>query len=281
MWARFTLFACCFSIKPGSSGWLPKLFRFFFVFAILVFYGGVCGFSASVTRAAVMCLTLYASSLIGTKPDLPESAGLAALFLLIVRPALLFDVGFQLSFAACLGIGTLSHTFRAAFSAPFARASSVSQNTAENFSLKLQRGLVSLLSVSLAAQIATAPILLHSFGYVSLWGLALNLLFVPLVGAAFSFLLVLAFVAALLPLAAAPILLYVPSMLWSALLLAFYAVDFSSFAVEGIRLGAAVLLFYAFFIFLSDKLNLPGRLRKVLLGIICLSFAAAVCALNL
>ncbi|MBS1305446.1 MAG: ComEC/Rec2 family competence protein [Christensenellaceae bacterium] len=260
---------------------LPKLFRFFFVSAILVFYGGVCGFSASVTRAAVMCLTLYASSLIGTKPDLPESAGLAALFLLIVRPVLLFDVGFQLSFAACLGIGTLSHTFRAAFSAPFARASSVSQNTAESFSLKLQRGLVSLLSVSLAAQIATAPILLHSFGYVSLWGLALNLLFVPLVGAAFSFLLVLAFVAALLPLAAAPILLYVPSMLWSALLLAFYAVDFSSFAVEGIRLGSAALLFYAFFIFLSDKLNLPGRLRKVLLGIICLSFAAAVCALNL
>ena len=82
---------------------LPKLFRFFFVSAILVFYGGVCGFSASVTRAAVMCLTLYASSLIGTKPDLPESAGLAALFLLIVRPVLLFDVGFQLSFAACLG----------------------------------------------------------------------------------------------------------------------------------------------------------------------------------
>lgn len=123
--------------------------------------------------------------------------------------------------------------------------------------------------------------MLHSFGYVSLWGLALNLLFVPLVGAAFSFLLVLAFVAALLPLAAAPILLYVPSMLWSALLLAFYAVDFSSFAVEGIRLGSAALLFYAFFIFLSDKLNLPGRLRKVLLGIICLSFAAAVCALNL
>ena len=70
-------------------------------------------------------------------------------------------------------------------------------------------------------------------------------------------------------------------MLWSALLLAFYAVDFSSFAVEGIRLGSAALLFYAFFIFLSDKLNLPGRLRKVLLGIICLSFAAAVCALNL
>ena len=133
----------------------------------------------------------------------------------------------------------------------------------------------------MAAQIATAPILLHFFGYVSLWGLALNLLFVPLVGAAFSFLLVLAFVAALLPLAAAPILLYVPSMLWSALLLAFYAVDFSSFAVEGIRLGSAALLFYAFFIFLSDKLNLPGRLRKVLLGIICLSFAAAVCALNL
>ena len=79
---------------------------------------------------------------------LAESAGLAALFLLIVRPVFLFDAGFQLSFAACLGIGTLSHTFRAAFSAPFARASSVSQNTAENFSLKLQRGLVSLLSVS-------------------------------------------------------------------------------------------------------------------------------------
>lgn len=50
---------------------------------------------------------------------------------------------------------------------------------------RVKQAVASFLSVSLAAQIGTAPVLLASFGYVSLWSLLLNCLFVPLIGARF------------------------------------------------------------------------------------------------
>ena len=68
---------------------LPALVRFFLTAAALVFYGGVCGFSASVVRAMVMCLVLYASALLGIKSDLLENTGVAALFLLALHPVAL------------------------------------------------------------------------------------------------------------------------------------------------------------------------------------------------
>lgn len=189
---------CLFLFRTTKLSACPRGIKFFLVAALLFFYGGVCGFSPSVIRACVMCIVLYAHMLIGVKSDLLESAGLAALLLLLVRPSFLFEVGFQLSFAACLSIGVLSR--------PLKRLTFKIFKVKEGPYLgeRIKKSVASFVSVSLAAQLGTAPVLLDTFGYISLWSLLLNGVFVPLVGAVFAGLLAIAFVAAMLPLAAAP-----------------------------------------------------------------------------
>ena len=128
---------------------------------------------------------------------------------------------------------------------------------------RVKQAVASFLSVSLAAQIGTAPVLLASFGYVSLWSLLLNCLFVPLIGAVFALLLALVLFSCLLPLGAAPVLLYLPSVFWSAALLVFHAADFS-FVLTGFKLGAAAILYYAIVVLLSGKINIERKKKRFL-----------------
>ena len=222
-----------------------------------------------------MCIVLYAHMLIGVKSDLLESAGLAALLLLLVRPSFLFEVGFQLSFAACLSIGVLSR--------PLKRLSLKIFKVKEGPYLgeRVKKSVASFVSVSLAAQLGTAPVLLDTFGYISLWSLLLNGVFVPLVGAVFAGLLAIAFVAAMLPLAAAPVLLYVPSVLWSAVLLVFHAFDFSLPVIQGWRFGRGAVLYYAALCAASDKINLSAKARGLSALLLAAGTVLAVVGINL
>lgn len=255
---------------------LPAGLRFAMTGGALVFYAGVCGFSASVLRATVMCLVLYASSLFGVKSDMLENTGIAALLLLAVHPVQLFDLGFGLSFAACLSIGVLSRTFRDGLDAllPFGGRP---EDRPAGILRKIRGGSIEFLAVSLAAQAGTLPLLLGSFGYISVWSLALNCIFVPFVDAVFSLLLALALVACLLPASAAPFLLYLPSAVWSAALLLFHAFDFS-LVIRGMRMGVAALPFVGFFLALSDKVNAGRGLRLALCAIFLAAFAASLLA---
>ena len=129
---------------------------------------------------------------------------------------------------------------------------------------RLRKSVFSLVSVSLAAQIATAPVLLQSFGYVSCWAMLLNLLFVPLISASFSLLLLFVVIACMLPVSAASVVLYLPSMLWSAVLLVFEACDFSSFMIRGFSTTAGgMICYYLACTFFSDKWNVTPRFRRV------------------
>ena len=229
---------------------LPAGLRFAMTGGALVFYAGVCGFSASVLRATVMCLVLYASSLFGVKSDMLENTGIAALLLLAVHPVQLFDLGFGLSFAACLSIGVLSRTFRDGLDAllPFGGRP---EDRPAGILRKIRGGSIEFLAVSLAAQAGTLPLLLGSFGYISVWSLA--------------------------PASAAPFLLYLPSAVWSAALLLFHAFDFS-LVIRGMRMGVAALPFVGFFLALSDKVNAGRGLRLALCAIFLAAFAASLLA---
>ena len=87
----------------------------------------------------------------------------AAAAMLAVNPLLLrSDVGFQLSFLAMLGIIYLMPAF---------------QNCLKKIPVK---GLRDILSMTLAAQVFTLPILIYNFGYISLVAPVTNILIVPL-----------------------------------------------------------------------------------------------------
>ena len=234
-----------------------KLARLFSVSLFILFYAGVCGFSASVVRAAVMCFVLYASFLLGIKSDLVENTGIAALVLLAVHPVQVFDLGFQLSFAACLSIGLFSRFFRDGLDALLPGKSPKAEDKPLSIAAKARRDAVSFFSVTLSAQVGTAPLLLNAFGYLSVWSLFLNCLFVPLIGAVFAALLAIVLLACLLP-SAASVLLYIPSVLWSAALLLFHAADFAPAGIGKLS-GGALAAYYAFFVVLSGKINFGKR----------------------
>lgn len=85
-----------------------------------------------------------------------------------------------------------------------------------------------------------------------------------------------------MPLGLATAVLYLPNVIWSAVLLLFEVVDFTSFALEGVSISAGVSLVYiAATLFFTDKWNLKKSLRFTLGGVCILAFAIGMVALNL
>ncbi|MFP4228292.1 MAG: DNA internalization-related competence protein ComEC/Rec2 [Salinivenus sp.] len=133
---------------------------------LLGFYMALTGARPSVVRAVVMA-TLFIGSVVLQRSSHPlNTLGVAALVLLAARPAALFDVGFQLSMTAVAGIVTLQP--RLSSPIPDNWRSSVAVDYA-----------VSLVVTSAAAVLATAPVLLYHFGWVSVAGLLLNVAGIP------------------------------------------------------------------------------------------------------
>ena len=282
------LYAFCLLIADKTKMYrLPKVARMLFVAAVVLCYGGVCGFSASVVRASVMCLIGYAFRLSGVKYDSLESIGVAAIVILFLRPVSLFDAGFQLSFGACFSISAFRHSFSCALNRIFPEhcikckdvADFENDQRADGIAERMRKACVSFLAVTLSAQVGTLPVLLIRFGGISLWSLLLNCVFVPLAGAIFSFLLAAVLIAALLPVFFAPLILYIPSMVLSAALLVFYAFDFSVVLSE-IKFGKAALPYYGFFIVVSDKMKLGGKKKYGLIFLLLFIFALSVSLMN-
>jgi len=71
---------------------------------LLALYCLITGASVPVVRATVMAGVFILAYLFKREPDIYNSCGLAALFILAVNPQQLFDVGFQLSFLSVLSI---------------------------------------------------------------------------------------------------------------------------------------------------------------------------------
>ncbi len=285
------LFAFCLGvIKKTPLRRANKGIRFLLPCLLLLFYGGVCGFSASVIRAVIMCLVLYASGLWFMGSDSLERVGLAAFVVLLLAPTALFEVGFQLSFAACIGILLFARRISRAFDALWVKLSERSRNgqnqkresqSPPSIMRRACNAVVSTFAVTASAQIATTPLLIKAFGYLSGWSLLFNVLLVPLISGAFVFLLGLVAVACLLPIAAAPIILYIPSVCLTALLLVFEMFDLSSFALRGVTFSwHAYVSYYAATLFLTDKWNIKKSLRILLFFLFLVVFGVTVYAFN-
>ena len=150
----------------------PSQAAFTGILAILL-YAFFVGASASVMRAALMSSLLVIASAIRRRVFAPASLAAAILLLSLENPTVLWDVGFQLSVFATLGIML--------FVTPLAAG----LQRALDFTLSPGAGrrvgdfLAEPLVVSLAAQIATLPLILRYFGRLSLVSLPVNLLIIP------------------------------------------------------------------------------------------------------
>lgn len=127
----------------------------------------------SVVRAVIMG-ALFIGGIVFQRSAHPlNTLGVAALVLLAVRPTALFDVGFQLSMSAVAGIVALNPRLLEGIPERY-RASQAAD------------WLVSTGTVSAAAILGTAPVLLFHFGWVSAAGLLLNVVGIPCTGLALS-----------------------------------------------------------------------------------------------
>jgi len=127
-------------------------------------YAGLVGFTISVVRSAFMFTALGLSSKF-KKKDVLTNWMAAASILLFLNPSSILDIGFQLSFSAVAGILILY---------PFLRKYAKSKNKFLEFVFKG-------MSISLAAQIATFPIIYYHFGTFPLYFLPANLIIIPLI----------------------------------------------------------------------------------------------------
>lgn len=147
--------------------------RAVFTIVVLGFYMLLTGARPSVVRAVVMASLFIGGIVFQRSAHSLNTLGVAAVVLLAVRPPALFDVGFQLSMAAVAGIVTLNPRFLEMVPERFRRT-------------QVEDWVVSTGTVSAAAILGTAPVLLYHFGWVSVAGLLLNTVGIPCTGLALS-----------------------------------------------------------------------------------------------
>ncbi len=145
-------------------------------------FAGFIGFGNSVLRSCIMLSVYFIFVLLQRKPDLLHSLSLSALIILVLDTQQFFDVGFQLSFAAVLGIFWLNQPLLRHFPRQ------------DNYFKKL---FFTTITISLSAQLATLPLVLYYFHQFSFISIIANFIIVPFseVIIVFSFLMT-AFIAA-------------------------------------------------------------------------------------
>lgn len=116
----------------------------------ICFYAVLAGLEPSIVRASIMGIIVFSAQILGRQTLAANSLLLTAFGMLYLDPTLTSDVGFQLSFAATAGILYIKPLFGK------------------------QEGIVSEISTTVAAQIATLPILLANFGTYSLYSVLVN-----------------------------------------------------------------------------------------------------------
>ncbi|MBI5928446.1 MAG: ComEC/Rec2 family competence protein [Chloroflexi bacterium] len=161
-------------VKSLLSNLLPKKsWAIFFSLVVIAIYTIFVGANAAVVRAAIMSGLLISADGMRRKTYAPASLAFAALIMSILNPYVLWDIGFQLSFAAVLGLALLANPADTAFRKWMQRH--FGQSAGGEASKFLSEPLV----VGMVAQISTLPIILFYFGRLSVYSPVVNLLVVP------------------------------------------------------------------------------------------------------
>jgi len=144
----------------------PKYRRQKIIVALLLIWSFAVfiDFGNSVVRSCIMISAYYTFVLLQRKTDLLHSMALAGFVILILNSNQLFEVGFQLSFAAVFGIYW--------FNQPFLKYLPKAKNKFQNFMLNV-------LSISLSAQLGTIPLVIYYFHQNSAVSIVANLVIIP------------------------------------------------------------------------------------------------------
>lgn len=131
---------------------------------LIWFYALLAGLSPSILRATIMLSFVIVGDIINRKGVLLNSLAASAFILLCINPSNLFDIGFQLSYIAVVGIMFLQKP--------------VSRMLYSKY--KIVNKIWEITSVTIAAQIATAPFTIYYFHQFPLYFWLSNLFMTPI-----------------------------------------------------------------------------------------------------
>ncbi|MDR1763630.1 MAG: ComEC/Rec2 family competence protein [Dysgonamonadaceae bacterium] len=143
-----------------------QITRQLIILPIVWAFAFICGLGPPVVRAAIVLTMLGLGFSLLLRSFSVNNLSQAAFFMLLYNPLYLFNIGFQLSFAATYAILIIN---------PALQSLVQSRNPLVNYAWQLS-------SVSVSAQLGTAPLSLYYFGQFPLLFLATNLFAIPLTG---------------------------------------------------------------------------------------------------
>ncbi len=229
----------------------------------LIFYSGICGFTASSLRATIMCAVMLLLSMRGERYDAFSSIAISAIIILLISPEQLFCLGFQLSYCIVLGIILLSK--------PIAK---IIKKGIKFLPYKV----CSVLGLAFSAQLAGAPILMQSFGYYSPISILMNLVLIPIVSVLFIFLIIMTLVGGAIGIA--KICLFVPNYVLKFINLLITSIDSESLLIPGIIMGGFLVFYYGALIISSGLINIKIKTKIVSVVIALAVFVGGTIGLN-
>ncbi|MHB9055464.1 MAG: ComEC/Rec2 family competence protein [Paludibacteraceae bacterium] len=141
-----------------------KVIRSIITTLFIWIYAFLTGLSPAVLRASLMMSFVAAGTCLEKKSQIVNTVLISAFIMLLYNPNLIFDIGFQLSYSAVLGI--------VFFQPKLSKLLYVKNN--------ILKFLWDLTTVSIAAQIGTAPFVLYYFHQFSNYFLLTNFVAIPL-----------------------------------------------------------------------------------------------------
>lgn len=144
---------------------IGKKYSSYFIILFIILYIFISGCSPSVIRAGIMAISTIIASIINRKSNSINNLSFSALFILVLNPLALINLGFVLSFVGTIGIISMNQKI-------------------SNYILGIikSKKISDILGVTLSAQISLLPIMVYYFHTISFSSLITNFLIVPIWG---------------------------------------------------------------------------------------------------
>ena len=149
---------------------LSKKLTFVIGFFVIITYAILSGLLPQVLRSATMGSLIFFAKTLDAEAEGARLLTLTALAMLINQPLLLFDISFQLSFSATAGLMYLSEDLETAMINGF---------SITHYALRIPHCFSEPASMTIAAQIASLPILVWYFNQISLSSVLANVFVMP------------------------------------------------------------------------------------------------------
>ena len=160
---------------------------------VVVLYGMMTGLASSTLRAVIMMAIVVTAKAVGRSPDMLTSAGIACVIQAVMSPQIVMDAGFQMSFAAVLGIAIINPLLVKALSCgkksqgrntrktdikTDKKTNKKTGNKLHRFSIEK---ITSTFLLNVAVTMATTPLIIYYYYQFPLYSIILNMIIVPLV----------------------------------------------------------------------------------------------------